>query len=330
LRDGVDRELIVHVILAAAAIVAAVLFAFWWTLRSQPPASRNASPPLDPEPALAPPVPAATETSQQEDYDSKATYTLGDRFNHATLGDGIVAAIEAGRRGVCSYVQVRFPGHAEPMRFACNRPIQTATRPPSVRDALEQKATGFIHHVTPIEYLPFILDAGELLSKEQLLLRGFRTSHFRRGWQADRARGFWSFVHCAAWPRPAFAQAVQAREPHVRIEVRAKDLPDEGVVLCAYNVARNRGIHSESRSTGRKVEGFSLPVAHTFELASDLLHDARRRGFYTDRDVEVLVKDRVTLSAGGRIICFSERDRLRVMALLRDSGFTERFVVRCE
>jgi hypothetical protein len=102
------------------------------------------------------------------------------------------------------------------------------------RDA-DTSETGFLYHVTPLHYLPMILQDRALYAQSVTALKGIlpRASAFRR----DRMLGLNDYVHLSLTPHtPLLADKLKKGYPHALLifsSAEVMDLPE--VALLKYN-----------------------------------------------------------------------------------------------
>ena len=110
---------------------------------------------------------------------------------------------------------------------------------------LQQSNLMSFYHIVPTHYLPMIIRAGSLKSKNQLLQEGFDASHFRStSHRQDVSRGFGDAIHCstAEWP-PILNAKLERGFPHVRLAIPTANLP-ANYDLSRFNIARGRYLKS--------------------------------------------------------------------------------------
>jgi hypothetical protein len=116
-------------------------------------------------------------------------------------------------------------GQQDRIRLAEMR-SQTPRHPECVRDALIAGGVTRVFHAAPLHYVPLILQAGALLSKNVLRASGYLSSHFRRSsWSSDEQRGFAGVVHLMAFPSFKLLDAKLERGfPHVCFSIPTEHL----------------------------------------------------------------------------------------------------------
>jgi hypothetical protein len=126
---------------------------------------------------------------------------------------------------------------------------------PSLRDVLLEFGFSFIHHATPLQYVPLILSTQCLRSKKRLIENRVSENHFRRSSaRRDCAQGFGDYVHFMSVPSfPLLADKLKKSFAHVRFAFPVSSAPRDGLLLCRYNIAKHRlsrGAFQESAQNG--------------------------------------------------------------------------------
>ena len=76
-------------------------------------------------------------------------------------------------------------------------------QPETVQDVLMSHGIAVVFHVTPLHYLPEIMQKRRLLSKVELRKAGFGEDHFRpSSKRRDSASGFDQYLHMMSVPDP--------------------------------------------------------------------------------------------------------------------------------
>lgn len=163
----------------------------------------------------------------------------------------------------------------------------------------------YVFHVSPLQYLVFILRTKKLLSKTELLIKGFQENHFRTtSGRTDVKRGFFNFVHCSNKEcAPILISKLSLGYQHIEYVFPSSILPDNSYLLCRYNIAKNRGLFQESNTNGYCYEDFKIPVAKTVYEKNSLLE----RYAYTNH-IEILIEDFVILPEETKVRTFREKD----------------------
>jgi hypothetical protein len=185
-----------------------------------------------------------------------------------------------------------------------------------------------VHHCVPLQYVPALVQSKMLLSKEQLLRRGHMERHFRStSRRRDVESGFTAFVHTMNSPSfPLIDEKLRRGLPHVVISIPVGDLPDKGLLVCRYNIAKHRmppGGWLESDRNGWLLPGLSVPVASTPEDVESLIRHRLPKWF------EVLVPDGVPISRA-TVRAFDEQERECVEAMCALAGMGDLRVVQTE
>jgi len=176
-------------------------------------------------------------------------------------------------------------------------------------NSLEQTGINHVYHITPIHYLPRILQNKRLLSKSRLISDGFSTTHFRKtSHKVDGDRGFNTYVHLtpSEWP-PILASKLTKGFPHLRLKINAQTL-GEHFETCRFNIARTRNIKggkspaAENNLNGYYFDNLSVPVAREIRDKIYMLRNCKLN------QLEVLIKDQLKLANDTIIEYFSERD----------------------
>ena len=164
-------------------------------------------------------------------------------------------------------------------------------------------------HITPLHYLPLILRQGQLLSKSQLISKGFTSGHFRKTSQkSDIDRGFGNYIHLSLqeWP-PILKSKLSKGFPHIRFRIKSSKLPKQ-FDLCRYNIARNRNVKdgktpaTESPKNGFYYENLRVPVARQYEDQIAMLNCSK------NQMIEVLIPQILNIDGSTEIECFSAQD----------------------
>lgn len=172
-----------------------------------------------------------------------------------------------------------------------------------------------VYHYAPLHYLPFILRAGALLSKNELRRVGFAHTHFRStSARQDEQRGFSAFVHTSTLAHPPILKAKLAGGfPHSELSIPVQEVEQRGYLLCRFNIAKTRYFRGalqappESRANGKYLRDMALPVAATSDEKWALLEANASRAM-----IEVLVEDRLLLPQPIEVTAFSKPDALAI------------------
>lgn len=161
-----------------------------------------------------------------------------------------------------------------------------------MKNTLSQHGIKYLYHTMPLHYLVFICRTNQLFSKEKLIKQGYNISHFRSSSRnADVKRGFGKVVHCTNNPfPPILISKLHKGYQHLEICTRADTLAEEQFLLCKYNIAKNRGLYTESLSTGKCYDGFKIPVAKSVEEKIAMLSSIDNT-----QHIEILIKDSLAI-----------------------------------
>jgi hypothetical protein len=165
-----------------------------------------------------------------------------------------------------------------------------------------------VYHVSPLHYLVFIMRSKKLLSKNELIFRGFGQKHFRTtSGRTDFKRGFADYIHCSnKGYAPILISKLSLGYPHIEYVFPSSILPEESFLLCRYNIAKNRGLFQESISNGYCHDDFKIPVAKFFEEKKSLLEH------YGTNHIEILIRALINLSEQTTIRAFREEDLILI------------------
>jgi len=174
-----------------------------------------------------------------------------------------------------------------------------------MQNTLSQNGIENLYHTIPLHYLTFICRSGLLLSKERLIQQGFDTMHFRStSKNADVKRGFDQVVHCTNNPfPPILISKLLKGYQHLEICIRTDVLSEDQFLLCKYNIAKNRGLYTESLSTGWCYNGFKIPVTKTIDEKVAMLTSIDKIQHF-----EILVKDFLEIPDDAVFRFFSNQD----------------------
>jgi hypothetical protein len=186
---------------------------------------------------------------------------------------------------------------------------------------LARNGVNAVFHYAPVHYLVFVTRAKALLSKDELIRRGFTRSHFRRTSQrTDRERGFSKYVHLTVNAFPKILRAkLKAGFPHFEFRIPAGYIDTTSFHLCRYNIAKSRNPKlgkspaPEGPATGYYQSGKLIPTAETLEECESLL----KANLGTNM-IEVLIPDELRLPNETELIFFSESDIELARDLLRE------------
>lgn len=190
---------------------------------------------------------------------------------------------------------------------------------------LSEHGITVVNHYAPLHYLPFIARSGLLLSKPELIRRGYAESHFRaKSRQQDQQRGFGNYVHLTTHPAPPILLAKLAGGfPHFRLEVPVESVEETKFDLCRFNVAMTRRLrraessgHLASSTSGRYYGRRQIPVARSHADKRSMLTEAAKCQWM----VEVLVKGYLMIPDGAKIVCYSKSDQQQAERILRSVG----------
>ncbi len=169
-----------------------------------------------------------------------------------------------------------------------------------------------VYHCTPLNYAPFVFRTKGLLSRRQLVDRGFNPCHFRKtSSQCDVDRGFADVVFCTTAPMSELLKAkLKHGFPHYLIEIPTHLLQGKATYLCRYNIARSRYYRGAKREPSCDpdcefyVKDFRLPVARTDDQKRIMLQK-----WSNGRVLEILVESRVDFDRYVKLIAFSKEDQ---------------------
>lgn len=161
-----------------------------------------------------------------------------------------------------------------------------------------------MYHVAPLQYLVFYLRSLQLQSKS-ILLKDYQDTHFRSSSKnVDIKRGFCDVVHCTnnEFP-PILISKLNKGYQHMEICIDTGVLQEKDYILCKYNIAKNRGLFSESILSGRCYDDFKIPVAVNIEEKRALLSSIP-----INTHIEILVRQRINLPDTTIFRFFSDED----------------------
>lgn len=190
---------------------------------------------------------------------------------------------------------------------------------------LSEHGISMVNHYAPLHYLPFIARSGLLLSKPELIRRGYSESHFRsKSKLQDQQRGFGDYVHLTTHPAPPILLAKLAGGfPHFRLEVPIEALEETEFDLCRFNVAMTRRLrrpgssgHPASSTSGRYYGGLQIPVARSHADKRSMLAEAGKSRWM----VEVLIKRSLVIPDVAKVVCYSRSDQQQAERVLRSVG----------
>jgi hypothetical protein len=177
-----------------------------------------------------------------------------------------------------------------------------------------------VFHYAPLHYLLFIARSRALLSKDELLRRGFTQLHFRStSRRVDTLRGFSNYVHLTLTEVPKILKAkLAAGFPHFELRVPAAHIDERSFHLCCFNIAKSRFIRTgkkppvESPSNGRYHRGKELPTAGSAAECAALL-----QANLGVRMIEVLLLSCLPLPDNTKLVFFHDSDQKTAEHLLR-------------
>lgn len=178
--------------------------------------------------------------------------------------------------------------------------------------ALSEFPIEYVHHYTPLHYLPFIARDQRLRTKPSLRQAGFDETHFRtKSHKQDIARGFEHHAFLTLDPSPRILKAkLAAGFPHIAIAIPASEVEKIPHSLCRFNVAMTRNLRRGNKSgffpsstNGQYYDEKQIPIARTTEEKRDLLNTHLGKNM-----IEILIDEDLPLPSSTRIYCFCDED----------------------
>jgi hypothetical protein len=185
---------------------------------------------------------------------------------------------------------------------------------------LADAGVDFVHHYTPLHYLPFIARDRALLGKPTLASRGFPKSHLRsKSRDHDVGRGFGAYAFLTLEREPKIVKAkLKGGFPHIGIAIPSDAVEAATFDLCRYNVAMTRYLRRNGKlgspecdSNGRYYGEHQIPVARTTSDKAALLE-----AHYGHSMIEVLIHGDQPLPDATVVQTFSQEDRAIALHVL--------------